>query len=142
MQTLAELTGLVEERQGGLYVRWSKGPDIDLGEVSSTDELTGVPMPGLSANPLDVEDWWQGRPGPPVGGPAAVRLRPPAAAEGPSIRPWILEGRRTAGAPTTSPSWKTCGPCAISPTEVIDEARAEVARQEHEWGPLRRGARG
>ena len=61
VRTLAELTELVEQRQGGLYVRWSKGPETDLAEVSSTDELTGVPMPGLSANPLGVEGGWEDR---------------------------------------------------------------------------------
>lgn len=58
--SLAELTALVE-RERGLYVRWSRGPAIDLHAVSSIDDLTGVAMPGLSANPLDVEEWWQDR---------------------------------------------------------------------------------
>jgi len=142
VHTLAELTGLVEERQGGLYVRWSKGPDIDLGEVSSTDELTGVSMPGLSANPLDVEDWWQGRS---VRLWVARRLYDYAHLpheKGPGVRPWILEGRENGRGPDNEPLVEDVRPLCHLADEVIDEARAEVARQEHEWGTLRRGARG
>jgi hypothetical protein len=55
--SLEELTGLLSTRRE-LYVRWSLGPERDLPRVSSTDDLTGVKLPGLSASPLDVEDWW------------------------------------------------------------------------------------
>jgi hypothetical protein len=52
---------LVRQRQG-LFVRWSRGPEPDLGAVSSRDDLTGVRLPGLSASSLVVEDWWGDRP--------------------------------------------------------------------------------
>jgi hypothetical protein len=65
---LDELTELVEGSPEAfrLYVRWSRGPAVDLsddgsGAASSRDSLTGVPLPGLSANPLAVEPWWDGR---------------------------------------------------------------------------------
>ncbi|MFC8871745.1 DUF6098 family protein, partial [Streptomyces sp. NPDC057148] len=51
VRSLEELTDLVP-RHRGLYVRWSRGPGTDLADVSSTDDLTGVPMPGLSAGSL------------------------------------------------------------------------------------------
>ncbi len=57
LRTLDDLTDLVG-RNDRLYVRWSRGPAIDLKSVSSRDDLTGVPMPGLSANSLGVESWW------------------------------------------------------------------------------------
>lgn len=58
-----ELVEVVAEADGGhdLYIRWSRGPDADRG-MTSVDELTGVTLPGLSANPLRVESWWADRP--------------------------------------------------------------------------------
>ena len=61
LRTLAELADLAA-RYERLYVRWSRGPEVDLARSSSTDDLTGLALPGLSANPLDMEEWWQGRP--------------------------------------------------------------------------------
>jgi len=46
----------------GLYVRWSRDPARDLAGMSSTDDLSGVDLPGLSASPLDIEDWWGEKP--------------------------------------------------------------------------------
>jgi hypothetical protein len=39
------------------YVRYSKGPQHDLGEAS-IDTESGLELPGLSVNPLDPEPWW------------------------------------------------------------------------------------
>ncbi|EFE71204.1 DUF6098 family protein [Streptomyces viridosporus] len=137
VRTLAELTALVE-RDRGLYVRWSRGPATDLPAVTSTDELTGVSMPGLSANPLDVERWWQDRP---VGLWVARRLHDYAHLprdKGPGVRPWVLEGRENGRGPDNEPLVTDVRPvCWIDPS-VIDEAKTEVARQEGPWGPLRR----
>jgi hypothetical protein len=138
VRTLAELTDLVERHQG-LYVRWSRGPETDLTRVSSTDELTGVPMPGLSANPLDVEDWWEGRP---VEVWVARRLYDYSHLpheKGAGVRPWVLKGRETGRGPDNEPLVVDVRPmCWIEPG-TIDEARREVDRQENSWGPLRRG---
>jgi hypothetical protein len=60
VETLYELTELAQ-RYTGLFVRWSRGPSADV-TGSSSDDLTGVPLPGLSANPLAVEPWWGDRP--------------------------------------------------------------------------------
>ncbi|WP_217145498.1 DUF6098 family protein [Streptomyces sp. AC627_RSS907] len=134
LDALAELV----ERSRGLYVRWSRGPETDLAKVSSTDELTGVAMPGLSANPLDVEAWWADRP---VRLWAARRLHDYAHLphdKGPGVRPWVLTGRETGRGPDNEPLVADVRPlCWVDPG-VIDEARAEVERQEHPWGPLRR----
>ncbi|MCD7445662.1 DUF6098 family protein [Streptomyces lincolnensis] len=140
VRTLAELTGLVE-RYEGLYVRWSRGPATDLADVSSTDDLTGVPMPGLSANPLDVEDWWEGRP---VEVWVARRLYDYSHLpheKGPDVRPWVLQGRETSRGPDNEPLVEDVRPMRWIDPGVIDEARAAVERQENSWGPLRRGAR-
>ncbi|MEU3842500.1 DUF6098 family protein [Streptomyces sp. NPDC028635] len=141
VRSLAELTGLVDGNRR-LYVRWSKGPRTDLGKVSSTDELTGVPMPGLSANPLDVEEWWEGRP---LRLWVARRLYDYAHLpheKGPGIRPWVLQGHETGRGPDNEPLVVEVQPmCWIDPA-VIDEARTEVDRQRRDWGPLDRTGRG
>ncbi|MFJ8543426.1 DUF6098 family protein [Streptomyces sp. NPDC093586] len=137
VRTLAELAGLVG-RHRGLYVRWSRGPETDLAKTSSTDELTGVPMPGLSANPLDVEEWWADRP---VRVWAARRLHDYAHLphdKGPGVRPWVLTGRETGRGPDNEPLVTDVRPMCWIASGVIDEARREVERQERPWGPLRR----
>jgi hypothetical protein len=137
VRTLAELTDLVERHQG-LYVRWSRGPETDLADVSSTDDLSGVPMPGLSANPLDVEAWWEGRP---VEVWVARRLYDYSHLpheKGPGVRPWALRGRENGRGPDNEPLVADVRPvCWIDP-RMIDEARDAVERQESSWGPLRR----
>ncbi|MEV5433260.1 DUF6098 family protein [Streptomyces sp. NPDC052701] len=140
VRTLAELTDLVEHRQG-LYVRWSRGPATDLPGVSSKDDLTGVRMPGLSANPLDVEPWWEDRPVPLW---VARRLHDYAHLpheKGPGVRPWVLAGKETARGPDNEPLVVDARPLCWIDDQVIEEAQAEVARQEHPWGPLRRSGR-
>lgn len=42
---------------GPLYVRYSRGPDVDASEQSKDGE-SGLPLPGLSVNPLSPERWW------------------------------------------------------------------------------------
>ncbi|MFI9803476.1 DUF6098 family protein [Streptomyces sp. NPDC052301] len=140
VSTLAAVAGLVRRRRG-LYVRWSKGPRTDLDAVSSTDELTGVPMPGLSANPLDVEGWWEDRS---VELWVARRLYDYAHLphdKGPGVRPWVLTGRETGRGPDNEPLVADVEPLCWIADEVIDAARAEMARQERRWGTLRRGGR-
>ncbi|MEU9591087.1 DUF6098 family protein [Streptomyces sp. NPDC048219] len=140
VRTLAELADLVEHHRG-LYVRWSRGPGTDLPRVSSTDELTGVAMPGLSANPLDVEEWWADRP---VRVWAARRLYDYGHLlhdKGRGVRPWVLTGREAGRGPDNEPLVTDARPmCWIAP-RVIEEARSEVERQERPWGPLRRTGR-
>ncbi|MFF8971696.1 DUF6098 family protein [Streptomyces sp. NPDC014995] len=137
---LADLADLIEREQG-LYVRWSRGPETDLHSASSTDELTGVPMPGLSANPLDIEDWWGNRSRTLW---VARRLYDYAHLpheKGPGVRPWVLAGREAGRGPDNEPLVADVRPLCWIDQGVIEEARAEVARQEAEWGPLRRTGR-
>ncbi|MGX4694121.1 DUF6098 family protein [Streptomyces sp. JNUCC 63] len=134
---LAELAALVEQHRG-LYVRWSRGPGTDLGATSSTDELTGVAMTGLSANPLDVEEWWQDRS---LRLWVARRLYDYAHLpheKGPGVRPWVLKGHERGRGPDNEPLVVDAQPLCWIDSGVIGEARAEVERQEAEWGPLRR----
>ncbi|WP_435644289.1 DUF6098 family protein [Streptomyces sp. H49] len=138
VSTLAEAAELVA-RHRGLYVRWSKGPGVDLRSASSIDELTGVPMPGLSANSLDVEEWWGDRS---LQLWTARRLYDYAHLphdKGPGVRPWVLTGREIARGPDNEPLVTEVEPLCWIADEVIEAARAEVGRQEREWGTLRRG---
>ncbi|OXS36580.1 DUF6098 family protein [Streptomyces sp. XY006] len=138
VRTLDELAGLVDGHEG-LYVRWSRGPETDLRDASSTDDLTGVSMPGLSANPLDVEDWWEDRP---VRVWVARRLYDYAHLpheKGPGVRPWVLAGKECARGPDNEPLVTDVDALGWIDQQVIDEAKAEVARQEKPWGTLRRG---
>ncbi|GAA2933862.1 DUF6098 family protein [Streptomyces mexicanus] len=137
LHSLADLAALVERHQG-LYVRWSRGPQTDLGATSSTDELTGVRMPGLSANPLDVEEWWQDRS---VELWVARRLYDYAHLphdKGPGVRPWVLRGRERGRGPDNEPLVVDVEPMCWIDADVIEEARAAVLRQEAQWGTLRR----
>src|SRR5437660_12625841 len=56
MYRLEELVTLAK-RHRHLFVRYSSGPDEDLG-AKSTDYESGLELPGLSVNPLRPEPWW------------------------------------------------------------------------------------
>ncbi|MER7008780.1 DUF6098 family protein [Dactylosporangium sp. NPDC000555] len=98
LHTLDDLAALLRACPGeDLYVRWSRGPGADLngpGEHrGSVDALTGVPLPGLSANSLRVEPWW---------GERSLRLwvarrlydyRHLRDVHGPEVRPWVPRRR-------------------------------------------------
>ncbi|MEU6095131.1 DUF6098 family protein [Streptomyces sp. NPDC047079] len=137
LRTLGELGALVE-RYCDLYVRWSHGPRVDLGTAGSRDDLTGVRMPGLSANPLRVEPWWGDRP---VELWVARRLHdyshlPREKGEG--VRPWVLRGRVEGRGPDNEPLVADVEPVGWVDDRVIREAQTAVDRQAGPWGPLRR----
>jgi hypothetical protein len=146
--TLAELAELVgrDPHRGSLYVRWSYGPGEDLadrrpGKQTSRDALTGVVLPGLSANPLRVEPWW---------GDRSVRLwvarrlydyRHLREQRGPGVRPWVLIGRQIGRGPDNEPLVVCRRPVAWISDEALAECERAVEEQaSDEWGPLdRRG---
>ncbi|WP_200308469.1 DUF6098 family protein [Streptomyces adelaidensis] len=140
LRTLDDLAALVR-RTPDLYVRWSHGPEADQDRAEkSRDGLTGVRLPGLSANPLDLEPWWEGRP---VELWVARRLYDYSHLprdKGPGIRPWILRGRVEARGPDNEPLIRDPEPISWIDEAVIEEAQATVARQEGQWGPMERDA--
>ncbi|CAL9640644.1 DUF6098 family protein [Streptomyces sp. enrichment culture] len=135
--SLDELTRLVVRRRG-LYVRWSRGPQHDLRDVSSTDDLTGVKLPGLSASPLDVEDWWGERP---VDVWVARRLYDychlPRVKDS-RTRPWVLYGSEAGRGPDNEPLVTDVEPLAWIADRMIAEARRIITEQPGRWGPLDR----
>ncbi|MGW7357264.1 DUF6098 family protein [Streptomyces sp. NPDC054802] len=135
--SLDTLTSLVTGRRG-LYVRWSRGPEQDLRDVSSTDDLTGVPLPGLSASPLDMEEWWGERP-PHVW--VARRLHDYChlpRVKGAGTRPWVLHGTEAARGPDNEPLVKDIEPLGWIANHVIAEATEVVTSQPGDWGPMDR----
>ncbi|TDQ00439.1 DUF6098 family protein [Labedaea rhizosphaerae] len=139
LHSLDALVTLVTEADNGanLYVRWSRGPALDE-QTSSRDELTGVPLPGLSANPLRVEQWW---------GDRSLRLwvarrlhdyRHLREIRGADVRPWVARGREVARGPDNEPLIEVCRPVAWIHPDVLDEVDATLTEHRADWGPLDR----
>ncbi|MBT2479747.1 DUF6098 family protein [Streptomyces sp. ISL-94] len=135
--SLDELADLLASWHG-LYVRWSMGPEADLPEPSSRDALTGVELPGLSANPLDIEDWWGERP---LRTWAARRLYDYSHlphVKDRRVRPWLLHGTEAGRGPDNEPLVRDVQPIGWVDREVITEAEEEIEQQQGAWGPLNR----
>jgi hypothetical protein len=137
---LDELAQWCGDDGAGLYVRWSRGPEVDLRDgPRSRDGLTGVLLPGLSANPLRRETWWHGR---------SMRLwlarrlydyQHLRELRGPGVRPWLLRGTEIARGPDNEPLVRCDEPLAWIADTVLAEARSLVDRQgSAEWGSLDR----
>ena len=144
ISTLDDLVGLVEEGDEDLYVRWSLGPDTDLdggSPAASRDALTGITLPGMSANSLRVEPWWGGRP---LRLWVARRLydyRHLRDLRGSGTRAWILRGRECSRGPDNEPLVRDVVPVAWVDDTALEECVRLVEEQRSpEWGPLdRRG---
>ncbi|MFT7866579.1 MULTISPECIES: DUF6098 family protein [Amycolatopsis] len=140
VKDLAELARLFEAEGDDLYVRWSRGPEVDLADsASSRDGLTGISLPGLSANSLRLEPWWRDR---------SLRLwlarrlydyEHLRELRGADVRPWVLRGREIARGPDNEPLVVAVKPLAWVADEVLREARRLVDEQgSREWGPMDR----
>ncbi|GAA1355188.1 hypothetical protein GCM10009660_56560 [Catellatospora bangladeshensis] len=134
---LAELVQLVEERGSELFVRWSRGPEVDAGGCSR-DGLTGIRLPGLSANPLAVEPWWGDRS---LKVWVARRLydyRHLPRRRGPGVRPWLLVGSEAGRGPDNEPLVRCEEPVAWVSEDVLRQCEELVRRHDGEWGSLDR----
>lgn len=141
MRSLDELVALVESADTELYVRWSRGPAADLAEPASRDGLTGVPLPGLSANPLHVEPWW---------GDRSLRLwlarrlydyRHLRDLRGPGVRAWVLTGEQVGRGPDNEPLVRHVRPLAWIDDATLAECERAVEEQHSaEWGSLNRSS--
>lgn len=135
LHDLDDLTRLVEDMPN-LYVRWSRGPEVDLCSTS-VDQLTGVQLPGLSANPLTVEPWWGDRP---TRVWLARRLYDYRhLGREPGVGPWVLIGEEVARGPDNEPVVRCVRPMAKLGSRLVDEATQVVERFRGDWGPLERG---
>jgi hypothetical protein len=151
MPTVGDLDGLVElirrfHQPDELYVRWSRGPSVDLrddgtGGATSRDSLTGVTLPGLSANPLAVEPWWGGRS---LKLWVARRLydyQHLRNQRGPGVRPWLLVGEVCGRGPDNEPLVRCRRPVAwIADLALLQSQQLVEAQRSPEWGPLDRSS--
>ena len=142
VEVLDQLAAFVQRSPDNLYVRWSRGPHADLssaGDQRSVDGLTGVPLPGLSANPLRIEPWWGDRP---VRLWVARRLydyRHLREQRGPGVRPWVLEGQERGRGPDNEPLVVCHRPVAWISDAAMRECEEIVdAEAGTDWGPLHR----
>lgn len=129
-----ELAELVGDR-ADLYIRWSAGPDADRGGTSR-DALTGVELPGLSANTLAVEPWW---------GERSRRvwvarrlydylhLRRRRGRQA-----WVLRGDECGRGPDNEPLIEHAEPVARVAESVAEEARRIIEDLNDGWGSLER----
>ncbi|GAB2598682.1 hypothetical protein GCM10027168_34510 [Streptomyces capparidis] len=141
LDSLEELAALVD---GGppLFVRWSRGPDVDIPRGGSRDDLTGSPLPGLSANSLAVEPWWGDRP---VLVWVARRLYDYShlpREKGPDVFPWVFTGEEVGRGPDNEPLVHCVKVVGRISEGTIEEAAATVENHGTSWGPLRRPAGG
>ena len=60
LAVLSSLADVVEvvRAHGTVYLRYSEGPEEDLGHRSSRDYEAGVDLPGLSVTVASPEPWW------------------------------------------------------------------------------------
>ncbi|HEY8374016.1 MAG TPA: DUF6098 family protein [Pseudonocardiaceae bacterium] len=142
--SLDELAALVDspDRGEGLYVRWSRGPASDLGasaHQSSRDGLTGIPLPGLSANPLWVEGWWGERSRALWVARRLYDYRHLRERRGPGVRAWVFRGEEHGRGPDNEPLVVCREPIAWVADEVLAECERMVAEQGvGPWGSLDR----
>jgi len=141
VRDLDELAALLERAgpDDELYLRWSKGPGAD-GDQASRDALTGITLPGLSANPLRVEPWW---------GDRSLRLwvarrlydyRHLRDRHGPGVRPWVFVGEECGRGPDNEPLVTCRRPVAWVSEDALAECEKVVDEQRSDaWGPLDRG---
>ena len=140
LPTIASLDELADLASGrsDLYVRYSRGPDADEGGTSR-DELTGVELPGLCANPLAVEDWWGDRP---LRTWVARRLydyHHLAERRGKGVRAWVLAGEELGRGPDNEPIVRCDKAVAWIDDAVVHDALREIEETRGDWGPLDRG---
>jgi hypothetical protein len=145
IEDLDEFSTLLDRSRGrdDLYVRWSQGPAADLAEdesgQSSRDALTGIRLPGLSANPLRVEPWWDDR---------SIRLwvarrlydyRHLGDDRDATVRPWVLSGEQCGRGPDNEPLVICRQPIAWVSDKTLRQCE-ELMRQQptNGWGPLNR----
>lgn len=138
--SLEELADLARNRPG-LFVRWSEGPAADLQRHRSFDDLTRTELAGLSANSLEVEEWWDGpddlwiarR----IYDYLHIRRRRPA-----KVRPWVLEGEEVGRGPDNEPLVRCNRPVAWVAESVVEESVDMIEAAGGDWGPLDRQAAG
>ena len=138
--SLDELVALVEELadRDNLFIRWSRDIDADLGDEVSRDELSGVELPGLSANGLAVEPWWGRRPLRVWLARKLYDYRHMPRVHGEGTRPWLVCGVASGRGPDNEPLITRCRVVAEVLGAVIEQAARVVDELPGDWGTLNR----
>ncbi|MFD7024435.1 DUF6098 family protein [Promicromonospora sukumoe] len=122
LHTLAEVSELVQAL-GLVHVRYSAGPSADRAAVSR-DHESGCLMPGLSANPMTPEPWWDR----PVEHWIARQLNQYAHLMVGDRFPWLLTGEISGRGPDCEPLLVAITPVASVGSPALDQA-ATLYRQ-------------
>ena len=139
LKELADILTSWADQERGLYVRWTDDVERDARTEVSRDELTGIELPGLSANSLAVESWWNDRPMTTWVARRLYDYRHLPEVRGPGTCPWVVSGVETGRGPDNEPLIVRCEPIALIDFSVIDDAAAVVEKLGDDWGSLRRG---
>jgi hypothetical protein len=138
---LNSLDALVEfvkdSAEGELFVRWTPHIERDLDTRTSRDELTGVELPGLSANGLSREPWWEDRSWRTWIARRLYDYRH-LGERARETAPWVLTGTICGRGPDNEPLLADCKVTAQLSNAVIDEANRVVRELPAGWGSLRR----
>ncbi len=120
MENLDQLAELVRSERG-LHVRYSEGPEHDARE-RSIDTESGLELPGLSVNPLDVEAWWTR----PIEDWLARQLCQyrHLAEKNPDRYAWVLRGTMVGRGPDCEPLLSDVKPVAGLSESLLEEAEA------------------
>jgi hypothetical protein len=137
LHSLDELVALADSRDD-LYVRWTDDPQGDRQRGGSIDELTGVEMPGLSANPLKVEPWWEDRPRHLWMARRLYDYRHLREQRGPEVRPWLIVGDVVGRGPDNEPLVRCREIIGCLDDSVTIAATKLIDAQPHDWGSLDR----
>ena len=122
---------------GELFVRWTSDVKRDLDTRTSRDELTGVELPGLSANGLTREPWWEDRSWHLWIARRLYDYRHLGERAGETV-PWLLTGMVCGRGPDNEPLLADCTVVAQLSDGAIEEANRIVRELPAGWGSLRR----
>jgi hypothetical protein len=118
VESLDDLERLVQDRKSA-YVRYSQGPEEDSRE-RSIDTESGLPLPGLSANPLRPEPWWTR----PIADWLARQIcqYQHLRQKNPDRYAWVLDGRIVGRGPDNEPLLAGIRPLGRLTERALDEA--------------------
>lgn len=137
LEEMAELLSSWRDERA-LFVRWTDDIERDVHDELSRDELTGIELPGLSANSLHVEPWWGNRPLPTWIARRLYDYRHLPETRSPDTRPWVVAGAEAGRGPDNEPLIVGCEPVAEVDLSVIDAATEAVRQFAGDWGSMRR----
>jgi hypothetical protein len=108
------------QQNGGLFLRYSKGPESDADEPCSRDYEANVDLPGLSVTTIQPEYWW---PRPAQDWVARRICKYADLGEEEGRFPWLLRGRVVGYGPDHEPLVRDVEPVARISERALQEAK-------------------